>query len=66
MDANEINDGTYYLYSDSEKGFWNNDSGWGAFESAQEYSEDDLNQPMLKGSRFVTYGDAVELADDPE
>jgi hypothetical protein len=61
----DINQGIFYLYSDDEKGFWNNESGWGAFETAQEYLEEDLGTMVLKGSRFVSASEAETLCDDP-
>lgn len=61
----DINQGIFYLYSDEERGFWNNDSGWGCLETAQEYLEEDLSQLIMQGSRFVSASEAETLCDDP-
>jgi len=60
-----VNDGIFYLYSDDAKGFWNNESGWGSLETAQEYLEEDLHGYIPKGSRFVSASEAETLCDDP-
>lgn len=61
-----INQGINYIYSDSEKGFWSNKDGWGAFETASEFVDDDLPMNIPKGGRIVTASEAESLSDDPD
>jgi hypothetical protein len=58
----------YVIYSEQEKGFWNDKDGWGAWETASVYPDTDSLLPSIgvPDARWVEQMEAATLIDDPE